>query len=252
MRFWAIIGALVMLAMPGTAWANRYYFCFAYGVSGGKYTAVFGGVIVTRDGYRDGESRRMYGDFEAEVLRRYAYVRDTTCYNQEASDRSTRALMAKSADSYRQRGTPVVIVNFDKDYTGGVPSGSNASRAPGVYVVPPRTAAPATPPKPRTDGLTEAEIQRRNAAADADLAKVNASYQQQRARQEAEYARVKQENANRQAAYRAQVAKQQADYRAMLAAREAQAAKARAEWEARVARCKAGDKKSCASQAIER
>lgn len=89
-------------------------------------------------------------------------------------------------------------------------------------------------------------------ASAADLAKANASYQQQRARQEAEYARVARENANRQAAYKAQVAKQQADYKAMIAAREAQAAQARAEWEARVARCKAGDKKSCASQAIER
>lgn len=87
---------------------------------------------------------------------------------------------------------------------------------------------------------------------EADRAVAKASYDRQRARDEAEYRRVADENARRQAAYRAQIARQQGEYRAMLAAREAEAARVRADWEARVARCKAGEKKFCASQAVER
>lgn len=254
----AIIGALIMAATPSLAQANRYFFCSAFGqtgnngVPGWRYAQVMGGVVVTRDGYRTGEGERMKREFEEVVKTRFERATDLICYNQAASDRSTRDLIAKSAESYRSRGTPVQVVDFNRDYTGGVPSGATTSRAPGVYFVPPRSTAPAAPPKPRADGLTEAEIRRRDAAADADLARVNALYAQQRARQEAEYARVKRENANRQAAHQAKIAKQRADYNAMVAASQAEAAKARAEWEARVARCKAGDKKSCGSQAIER
>ena len=252
MRNLWLIATLAMLLMPGKAWANRYYFCFAYGTSGGQTTGVLGGVAVTRDGYREGEGRRISRDFEDLLKRSYERVDTPTCYD-DVSENSTRKKIAVYADNTRLRGSTVVIVNFDVDYTGGVPSGSATSpRAPGVYFVPPTVQATATPPKPRADGLSEAEIQRRNAAADADLAAANASYQQQRARQEAEYSRVRQENANRQAAYQAQVAQQQAEYAAMIAAREAQAAKVRAEWEARVARCKGGDKKSCYREAVER
>ncbi len=254
----AMIGALLMASTPSLAQANRYFFCSAFGqtgnngVPGWRYAQVMGGVVVTRDGYRTGEGERMKRDFERVVKTRFERATDLVCYNHAASDRSTRELIAKSAEAYRIRGEPFVIVDFNRDYTGGVPSGASTSRAQGVYFAPPKSSAPTTPTKPRADGLTEPEIRRRDAAADAELARINTLYAQQRARQEAEYARVKRENANRQATHQAQIAKQRSEYNAMLAAREAQAAKARAEWEARVARCKAGDRKSCASQAIER
>jgi hypothetical protein len=247
MRNLWLIATVVVALLPGKAWANRYYFCVAYVSSGPKSTNVIGGVAVTRDGYRQGESRRIMSDFEARLRRNYDRVGTATCYD-DVSEQSTRKLIA----NYFQKGTVYDTIDFNVDYTGGVPSGSGTSREPGVYFVPPTVSAPATQPKPRSDGLSEAEIQRRNAAADADLATANASYQRQRALQEAEYRRVAEENANRQAAYRARIAKQQADYQAMIAARDAQAAQARAEWEARVARCKGGDKKSCGGQAIER
>lgn len=240
----AAVGVFGML-IPASASAHRYYFCSTdHAYRDGRTYSVFGGVAVVRDGYRDGEIGRITRDFEAKVAENLQVsANSSTCF-EATSLEAARRQMRENAAAFEKSG-PVITVAFDRDYTGGVPSG-RPTPSTGTHLVLKSTTdtADTTPPT-----AAEAEIRRREAAADADLATVNRLYAEQVARQQAEYQRVADENARRQAAYQAKLAQQQAEYRAKVAAQEAETARIRAEWQARVARCKAGDLSACASEA---
>ena len=156
---------------------------------------------------------RLQDDFEKRVMTRYPWVRYVTCYNHAASDASTREVMRKSMASYRERGAQVAEIEFNVDYTGGIPDG-RPSRAPGVYVTLP---TPAPQPVPQTSSApaqpapatAESEIRRREAAADAELARYLYSKQQaEEARRAAERQQSEARYAQQVAAHADQVARQ--------------------------------------------
>jgi len=245
MRALTGIFVLALLFMPGAASAHRYFYCstdHAY-KNGDAYFAI-GGVAVIRDGYREGEMGRIQRDFEARVGEKLQVSPGaTTCYEERSVEQAQRRVQENAA-SYAKGGARVITIAFDRDYTGGVPSG-RPTPSEGAHLVLPSNASAAAPAPPTA---AEAEIRRREAAADADLATARKLYAEQIARQQAEYQRVADENARRQAAYQAALAQQQAEYRAKLAAQEAETARIRAEWAAKAARCKAGDHSACAAE----
>ena len=213
MRLRYFLRALTLTVVSGAAQARKYYFCSANVRDGNRVIEVMGGVAVLRDGYREGETVRLQDDFEKRVMTRYPWVRYVTCYNHAASDASTREVMRKSMASYRERGAQVAEIEFNVDYTGGIPDG-RPSRAPGVYVTLP---TPAPQPVPQTSSApaqpapatAESEIRRREAAADAELARYLYSKQQaEEARRAAERQQSEARYAQQVAAHADQVARQ--------------------------------------------